>query len=156
MLDEPTQLAVIRGLQAGDRDAWTTLYDSYSGDVWRYVARLVGPDAAAVADVVQELFLEAAKAAKSFDPARGTIWRWLTGIAHHKVAAYWRQTARAAKWRALAEARGDELGRWLNDGQAGGLALSSASWPTQYAACWRNCRRNMPRCSSQNTWMTRA
>jgi len=54
LLDEPDQLAVIRGLQTGCRDAWARLYDGYSVDVWRYVARLLGGDTANVADVVQE------------------------------------------------------------------------------------------------------
>ena len=61
MLDEPEQLAVAAGLREGRREAWTRLYDAYSRDVWRYVARLLGPEAAAVADAVQETFMEAAR-----------------------------------------------------------------------------------------------
>ncbi|HZZ27729.1 MAG TPA: sigma-70 family RNA polymerase sigma factor [Pirellulales bacterium] len=122
MLDEPAQHAVIRGLQAGDRDAWAKLYDNYSLDVWRYVARLLGPDAATVADVVQETFLEAAGSAGRFDPQRGTLWSWLTGIAHHKLAACWRQAARAARVKTLAEAQAISLHRRLNDGQPFPLA----------------------------------
>jgi RNA polymerase sigma-70 factor, ECF subfamily len=115
--DEPTQHAEIRGLQTGNREAWAKLYDDYSLEVWRYAARLVGGDPAAVADVVQETFLDAARSARSFNPQRGSIWQWLCGIAHHKVAAHWRQTARAARLRELLESRSVELGRWLNDGQ---------------------------------------
>ena len=91
MLDEPDQLAVIRGLQEGCRDAWARLYDGYSVDVWRYVARLLGPDAASVADVAQETFIEAAQSARSFDHSRGTLWSWLVGIAHHRASAHWRR-----------------------------------------------------------------
>ena len=91
MLDESDQLAVIRGLQDGCRDAWARLYDGYSVDVWRYVARLLGPDAASVADVVQETFIEAAQSARKFDPARGRLWSWLVGIAHHRASAHWRR-----------------------------------------------------------------
>jgi len=90
LLDEPDQLTVILGLQEGCRDAWARLYDGYSVDVWRYVARLVGNDAA-VWDVVQETLIEAAQSARKFDPARGTLWSWLAGIAHHQVAAHWRR-----------------------------------------------------------------
>ena len=46
LLDANDQLAVIRGLREGSRDAWARLYDNYSVDIWRYVARLLGPDAA--------------------------------------------------------------------------------------------------------------
>jgi RNA polymerase sigma-70 factor (ECF subfamily) len=91
LLDEPDQLAVIGGLQNGCRDAWARLYDGYSVDLWRYVARLLGGDAASVADVVQETFIEAAQSARKFDSARGTIWSWLTGIAHHRASAHWRR-----------------------------------------------------------------
>jgi RNA polymerase sigma-70 factor, ECF subfamily len=91
LLDEPDQIAVIRGLQDGCRDAWARLYDGYSVDVWRYVARLLGPDAASVADVVQETFIEAARSARKFDSTRGSLWSWLVGIAHHRASAHWRR-----------------------------------------------------------------
>jgi RNA polymerase sigma-70 factor (ECF subfamily) len=108
------QLALIRGLREGQPNAWTALYDRYSADVWRYVARLVGPDGAAVADVVQEAFLAAARSARQFDPARGGVWGWLAGIAHHQVKAHWRQASRAARVKALAESGALEVLRWLD------------------------------------------
>jgi RNA polymerase sigma-70 factor, ECF subfamily len=117
LLDSPAQHAIIRGLQTGDREAWTQLYDSYSLDVWRYAARCLGADAPAVADVVQETFLEAAGAARGFNPQRGTLWQWLTGIAHHKVTAYWRQASRTARLQKLAESQAFDVNRWLCDGQ---------------------------------------
>lgn len=91
MLDEPDQIAVIRGLQEGCRDAWARLYDGYSVDVWRYASRLLGGDAASVADIVQETFIEAAQSARKFDRARGALWSWLAGIAHHRASAHWRR-----------------------------------------------------------------
>ena len=65
---------IISGLRCGDQTAWTNLYDSYSVRIWRYVAKLVGPNVAAVADIVQETMLAAAQAAQSFDDTRGTLW----------------------------------------------------------------------------------
>ncbi|HKD38079.1 MAG TPA: sigma-70 family RNA polymerase sigma factor [Pirellulales bacterium] len=119
MLDEQQQTAVAAGLREGSREAWAWLYDAYSTDVWRYVARLLGPDSAAVADAVQETFLEAARSARRFDPSRGSLWGWLTGIAHHRVAAYWRQAQRAAALKRLAESEGAAIQRWLNADAAG-------------------------------------
>lgn len=113
MLDEPDQQAVIRGLRLGDRDAWSALYDGYSADIWRYVARLVGSETTAVADIVQETFLAAAKSGRQFDPQRGTLWAWLAGIAHHQSSLYWRQINKIQRLRELVEARADELRRWL-------------------------------------------
>jgi RNA polymerase sigma-70 factor, ECF subfamily len=121
LLDPHDQLAVARGLRAGSREAWTRLYDAYSVDIWRYVARLLGPDAA-VADVVQETLLEAARSAGRFDSSRGTLWNWLAGIAHHRVALHWRSASRRANLRKLAEAHATDL-RALFDDQAPDAAL---------------------------------
>jgi RNA polymerase sigma-70 factor (ECF subfamily) len=122
LLDEHEQLAVIRRLREGSRDAWARLYDGYSVDVWRYVARLLGPDAAAVGDVVQEAFMDAAKSARQFDSSRGTLWSWLAGIAHHRVSAHWRQANRQDRLRRMAETGAIDV-RHLLDGRAVG-ALS--------------------------------
>ncbi len=103
MLDEDAQRAVIRGLRSGRRDAWAALYDGYSADVWRYVARLVGGSGAEVADIVQDTFLAAAASARKFDSARGTLWSWLTGIAHHHVTQHWRRANRASRALAILE-----------------------------------------------------
>ena len=115
MLDERDQSSVICGLQAGDRNAWTALYKGYSADVWRYVAQMIGPDVSDVADVVQETFLAAAASARKFDASQGSLWCWLTGIAHHRVSRYWRQVNKLARIQALAEVHAGELHRWLDE-----------------------------------------
>ncbi len=103
MLSSEEQLDVGRRLREGDREAWAALYENYNIAVWRLTARLVGPDAAGVADVVQEVFLAAAGSARRFDAEQGTLWSWLTGIVHRQVSNYWRKAERADRWRALAE-----------------------------------------------------
>ncbi|MBI5759843.1 MAG: sigma-70 family RNA polymerase sigma factor [Planctomycetales bacterium] len=117
MLSEQDQLAVVRGLRDGHRDAWARLYDGYSVDIWRYVARLMGPQAADVADVVQTTMIEAARSARQFDAERGTLWSWLAGIAHHQAALSWRQAGRSARLKQLAETGAGELRRWLDDSE---------------------------------------
>ncbi len=145
MLDEPQQRAVAGGLRSGCRDSWAKLYDAYSVDVWRYVARLIGSDTAAVADVVQETFIEAARSAASFDESRGALSSWLVGIAHHRVAAHWRQAARVAKFQKLVEQRGDAVLHWLDAAEPAGQPLEReelaelvratlADLPADYAA----------------------
>ena len=89
------------------------VYDAYSADVWRYVARLIGDDAAVVADVVQEVFLAAARSASRYDDQRGTLWAWLAGIAHHAVAAHWREIGRQSRLQALVESGQVEIRRLL-------------------------------------------
>jgi len=118
LLDESDQIAVIRGLRDGNREAWTALYDRYCADVWRYVGRLMGNRATDVADVVQETFLAAARTARQFDSSRGTLWSWLAGIAHHQVSAFWRRAERTAKFRVFADADSLELWQWLDGGRS--------------------------------------
>ena len=114
MLSEQEQLDIGQGLRNGSSGAWAALYSAYKNAVWRYVGRLVGSDAAGVADVVQEIFLAAATSASSFDPSRGTLWSWLVGIAHRRVAQYWRQTERVNRWRGLAANDAIMIRTWLD------------------------------------------
>jgi len=88
---EPSEQESVTDLPCDD---WVALYDQYSVSVWRYVARIIGPDSDAVGDAVQETFLAAARAFHQYDPERGTPWSWLTGIAHRQVALHWRRIGR--------------------------------------------------------------
>jgi RNA polymerase sigma-70 factor, ECF subfamily len=83
----------LAGLQTGSPEAWGALYESNSVWIWRYVARLLGANHNAVADTVQETFLAAARSASAYDPERGSIRAWLTGIAHNQVLLHWRKAA---------------------------------------------------------------
>ena len=93
---------IASGLRKGSRDAWEKLYDAYAERLWREVGRLTGGNAADVADVVQEVLLTAAKSAGRFNPKRGTLWAWLTGIARRQAALYYRhrlvELERAKRW----------------------------------------------------------
>lgn len=140
MLDESAQATVIDGLRTGDRTAWSALYEGYSADIWRYVARLVGPEKTVAADVVQETFLAAARTARQFDRARGTLWNWLTGIAHHQIAAHWRQAGRQQRLQALLESQAPVLSRWLAVTEA-----AEESWARQELAdAVRNVLADLP------------
>jgi RNA polymerase sigma-70 factor (ECF subfamily) len=86
---DPEQLAA--RLSAGSAQAWHELYDAFAEAVWRCVARRVGSHTAEVADIVQETFLAAARSARTFDPARGSLWSWLSGIARRQAALHFRR-----------------------------------------------------------------
>lgn len=103
MLSPEEQLEIGDRLREGDREAWSALYEHYNVVVWRLTARLVGPDLAGIADVVQEVFLAAASSARRFDSAKGTLGGWLAGIVHRQAANYWRKSERAQRWRTLLE-----------------------------------------------------
>jgi len=103
-MDKNTELKIAKGLQQGNRLAWLQLYEAYAEPVWRNISRLTGGDSAAVADIVQETFLAAARSARKFNPDRGTLWVWLWTIARRQVALYYRKQkpqivlSRARQW----------------------------------------------------------
>ena len=118
MLDEQERLFA-RGLKAGQPEAWQTLYDAYSQRVWWFAARLMGSDSVDVADVVQETFMAAADSARNYDPQRGSLWGWISGILRNQVALYFRKQARQEQIRRAAEALRKANGqfiRWMNGG----------------------------------------
>src|SRR5688572_26973163 len=80
-------------LRRGDRAGWLRLYDRYAQRLWRTVARQMRGEQEAVGDVVQETFMAAAGAARQFEPARGTLWVWLWGIARNQMALHFRRRA---------------------------------------------------------------
>ena len=71
-----------------------------------------------MADVVQETFLAAARSAGGYDPERGTLWLWLTGIARRHVALHYRRQGRQDRLRLAAERLGadhEKVVRWLEN-----------------------------------------
>ena len=111
MIDDPDrQIAV--GLQTGKSEAWSALYQTHFDRVWRLAGRMIGPDASAVADVVQETFLSAARSARDFDPGRGTLWLWLAGICRNQVGTYFRARRRADRVNAGGDLHEAMLGPW--------------------------------------------
>ena len=108
------------GLRQGNPDAWAALYRTHFDAVWRSVARLVGPNAADVADVVQETFLAAARSVGSFDRRRGSLQLWLCSIARSHAGNHWREKRRrqrVGEGGDLAADVAERLGQWL-DGRA--------------------------------------
>jgi RNA polymerase sigma-70 factor (ECF subfamily) len=93
-MDVQQERAIAQGLRDGKADAWRSLYDAYAERVWRCCARLIGNNAADVADVVQETFLAAARSAGTYDSSRGPLWAWLWGIARRHVALHFRKQQR--------------------------------------------------------------
>lgn len=116
-MDKDTERKIAKGLQEGDGQAWLQLYETYAENVWQNIARLMGFDCPAVADVAQETFLAAARSAGNFDPRRGSLWIWLCGIARRQIALYYRKQdpkivlAQAKKWWASLD--GKKLD-WIN------------------------------------------
>jgi RNA polymerase sigma factor (sigma-70 family) len=104
------------GLRERNPVCWRALYEEFAPLVWRRVARLVGESRGEVADIVQEVFLAAVQSTDKFDPAKGNVWQWLWGIAHHKVAMHYRQQKRGPiEFSRLEATATDQLFDWLDE-----------------------------------------
>lgn len=68
------------------------LYESYAGDVYRFLARRLGDSLAA--DLTADTFRIALQRADVFDPAVGHPRAWLYGIAANLVRGHWRTEQR--------------------------------------------------------------
>lgn len=77
--DEQLMLEVRRG----DGDAFTVLFDRYSRLVLTVALRIVH-DVGEAQEVTQNVFFEFYRAARRFDPARGTLKVWLLQFAYHR------------------------------------------------------------------------
>ncbi|NND74921.1 MAG: sigma-70 family RNA polymerase sigma factor [Ilumatobacter sp.] len=89
-MTEPTTLddAFARGGDSVLRAA----YDEHGSFVYSLCRRTVGEDLAA--DITQEVFVAAWRQRASYDPARGSLGAWLTGITRHKIVDVLRREAR--------------------------------------------------------------
>jgi RNA polymerase sigma-70 factor (ECF subfamily) len=95
--DEPRSLterrdAVVEEAFAASVDGLKAAYDAYGAHIHRFCARTLGPDRAN--DATQEVFVAAWRARERFDPTRGPLVGWLTGIARNKVKGALRDTGR--------------------------------------------------------------
>jgi len=112
------QSEMIDGLRRGHCQAWTVFYDTYYDPVCGRVARLMGGNTHDVADVVQDTFLAAARAAPQFDPQRGSLWDWVWGIARNRVALHFRKQGRIQRAVEKFSGHSSQVTSWLNGDSA--------------------------------------
>ena len=85
----PIEVELMQKLRKGDQEALKTIFNSNFEKLYAFVFYEVGQNRSVAEDIVQETFLSAIKSASKF---KGTsqIYTWLAGIAHHKIADYYR------------------------------------------------------------------
>ena len=77
----------------GDEAALAAAYQAHSSLIYTYCRRsLSDPDAAA--DCTQDVFVSAWRSKERFDPAKGSLAAWLTGIAKFRVLDAYRAAGR--------------------------------------------------------------
>ena len=93
--NQPRQQAsdhqLVTQVLAGSVNTFALLLSRYQAYVWTIVSRLM-PEAM-VADLAQEVFVEAFRSLADYDTAK-PFKNWLAGIALHRCRDHWRQTYR--------------------------------------------------------------
>src|SRR5690242_12571976 len=79
----PTDLELMKGIQEGDADALSQLYDRYNGILKALILRVVHNEAEAD-DLLQEIFMEIWKQAKNFSPEKGKPLGWMVTLARRR------------------------------------------------------------------------
>ena len=75
---------LIRGMMAGDEDAFTALYRRHQGPVYRFALHMSASTDVAE-EVTQEVFMFLIRGARQFDPKRGSFLGFLFGVARNHV-----------------------------------------------------------------------
>ncbi len=75
---------LMRRAAAGDRDAFSALYQRHHAMVYRFARLMTGSNSAAE-DIVQEVFLVVMRDASRYDPARAALPSYLYGVARHQT-----------------------------------------------------------------------
>lgn len=79
----------------GDRDAFTTVYDTVAGPVLGLVRRVLR-DPAQSEEVAQEVLVEVWRTAARYRPAKGTVMTWVMTLAHRRAVDRVRSAQAAA------------------------------------------------------------
>lgn len=124
-------------------EAFAALFDRYSGMLYRYVSRRLGPEIAE--DLVGETFLVAFARRSHYDLAYADARPWLFGIATRLVSRHHR--TEAARYRALRRSPAEDVAESPTTGYSRGspprcpARRSRGRWPgsrpeTATSCCW--------------------
>jgi RNA polymerase sigma-70 factor (ECF subfamily) len=83
---------VIR-LQNGESEVVSDLFKLYSSRIYSHIFYSVDCNQVIAEDITQEVFFHAFKSARSYK-GNSSIFTWLSAIAHHKIADYFRRLER--------------------------------------------------------------
>jgi RNA polymerase sigma-70 factor (ECF subfamily) len=80
----PSDLELMQGIQLGDPDALSVLYDRYNGIIKALILRVIHNEAEAD-DLLQEIFMEIWNQAKNFSAQKGKPLGWMVTLARRRA-----------------------------------------------------------------------
>src|SRR3954471_6978661 len=111
---EPEPDSEIIGRSLAEPERFATLFDRHSDEIFRFLARRIGPDVAE--DATAETFLTAFRKRDRYDASRPDARPWLYGIATNTIRAHGRGERRYQ--RAMARLADDPAVEPFEDGAA--------------------------------------
>lgn len=84
--------ALVKKVQAGDKEAFTPLYDIYADPLYRYIYYKVNRGDAE--DILETVFLKVWENFSSFDSKKGNFTSWIYRIAHNLIVDYYRASSK--------------------------------------------------------------
>ncbi len=113
-------------LRAGDPAAIQELFSIYFERLYSFIYQDVGRDRLTAEDIIQDTFLNAIKSARNFK-GNSHVYTWLVGIAHHKIADYYRRLKREHRNLTLSyDDSSDDLARIREDSASAENVAESA------------------------------
>ncbi|GAA2870823.1 RNA polymerase sigma factor [Streptosporangium fragile] len=91
----PAEDAEVVRLSLDESERFSAVFDTYFGEIHRYVAQRLGADGAE--DIVAETFLTAFRKRARYDPSRASVRAWLYGIATNLIGKHRRVEVRTLR-----------------------------------------------------------
>jgi len=88
----------IKKLRAGEKKTLRQWFEKYADSLYTLVFHRVGRNADMAADIVQETFLIALKKIESYEPARGSMFVWLSYLSKNCIKKALREKNRYAAY----------------------------------------------------------
>ncbi len=103
----PTDEELLWQMVKGDEGAFTALYRRRQAGVYRFALQMTGSESLAE-DVTQEVFLALMRAARRYDPKRGSVAAFLYGIARNQVHRFLKRSRPERESRMAEEAPAED------------------------------------------------
>ena len=119
---------LLKRFRAGDREAFTALYRAHQASVYRFALSMTGDETRAT-EVTQDVFIWLIHHAESFDPSRGALGAFLSGVTRKFLR---RRRAEEMRWAPLDEISLAETRSPSGDSDAETLRRAIVALPEKY------------------------